>query len=153
MILEADPGQGRLVLERTRFKGRGSCDGLGNVKHRGDYVISNGYVLLGREVPEVRAGTGRVLRAVCRFQVLQYSRMPSGQETCLLALLEELLHLIRWAEDPHFPPEAVPFQAVAKFKTLQKLLQLTLLVFMEANTLGNLRIPVRCRYLAVQKGD
>ncbi|MBS3779963.1 MAG: hypothetical protein KGY41_06180 [Desulfovermiculus sp.] len=94
---------------------------------------SNGFVLLGREVPEVRAGTGRVLRAVCRFQVLQYSRMPSGQETCLLALLEELLNLIRWAEDPHFPPEAVPFQAVAKLKTLQKLLQLTLLVFMEAN--------------------
>ena len=40
MILEADPGQGMLVLERTRFKGRGSYDGLGNDKDIGDYAIS-----------------------------------------------------------------------------------------------------------------
>ena len=38
--MEADPRQGRLVLEMTWFKGRGSYDGLGNDKDIGDYAIS-----------------------------------------------------------------------------------------------------------------
>jgi protein associated with RNAse G/E len=39
-LLQIDPGEKRLILKRTRFKGRGKYDGLNIPKEAGDYAIT-----------------------------------------------------------------------------------------------------------------
>jgi protein associated with RNAse G/E len=39
-LLQMDPGEKRLLLKRTRFKGRGKYDGLNIQKEAGDYAIT-----------------------------------------------------------------------------------------------------------------
>jgi hypothetical protein len=79
--------------------------------------------------------------------------MPSGQDPCLIALLEEFIYRIRRSKDPDFALETIPLQAVTQLKIPQKLLQLPLLGLLKAHALGNLRIPVVNRNFAVQKGN